>query len=163
MSYNRRGSRGDRDRDDRGDRRDHRDTRNRDPPATHKPLEQLDRTKTCPFMLRLFWKTDGNHSLELFDNQSKLPTDEMLTIYTWKDATLSELFELIQQQVPEANEDGVTIEFRVIFINFNQGKALSRPLGKVTNKRKTEDDNKTLQSLRFEVGDFIDVSIIRNN
>jgi histone deacetylase complex subunit SAP18 len=125
-------------------------------------LVDLDRTKTCPFLLRVFWKLGGHHPLDLFDKVSTIPQDDQVQIYTWKDATLRELTELIQQVVPEACEgDHTILEFNAIYVSFKMGKANTRTLGKVLNKKKTEDDNKTLQDLHFETGDLIDVAIIK--
>ncbi|KAI9079989.1 hypothetical protein K1719_038054 [Acacia pycnantha] len=50
--------------------------------------------KTCPLLLRVFTKTGGHHTNEEFVVRGKEPKDEV-QIYTWKDATLRELTDLV--------------------------------------------------------------------
>lgn len=40
-----------------------------------------------------------------------------------------------------------------------RGKAVMRALGDVHGSRRTADDSKTLRTLKFEIGDFLAVSI----
>ncbi len=72
--------------------------------------------------MRVFWKINQHHTLDSFDNASKLPEDQV-QIYTWRDATLRELTELIQQVVPEAAEENVTLDFCAIYLSLKAGKA----------------------------------------
>ena len=59
-----------------------------------KPNQEVDREKTCPFLLRLFYKENARHMLDDFmDN--KVPEQDELQIYTWNDATLKEISELV--------------------------------------------------------------------
>ncbi|BAT97833.1 hypothetical protein VIGAN_09139900 [Vigna angularis var. angularis] len=64
------------------------------PPPSRPRLEPVDREKTCPLLLRVFTKTGGHHSMEDFAVRGKEPKDEV-QIYTWKDATLRELTDLV--------------------------------------------------------------------
>ena len=47
----------------------------------------VNREKTCPFLLRIIYKRNGNNSLSDF-NRNKFPPE--LAIYTWEDADLKE-------------------------------------------------------------------------
>ena len=52
----------------------------------------VDREKTCPFLLRIFYKINSFNSLNLFRDGS-FPSE--LNIYTWEDADLDELAKFI--------------------------------------------------------------------
>jgi histone deacetylase complex subunit SAP18 len=54
----------------------------------------VDREKTCPLLLRVFTKIGGHHTVEDFAIRGKEPKDEV-QIYTWRDATLRELTDLV--------------------------------------------------------------------
>jgi histone deacetylase complex subunit SAP18 len=71
----------------------------------------------------VFWKLNGHHSLDDFNNAANLPQDDQVQIYTWKDATLREITELIQQVVPESASEHVTLEFHAIYISLKFGRA----------------------------------------
>ncbi|TKY63806.1 Histone deacetylase complex subunit SAP18 [Spatholobus suberectus] len=64
------------------------------PPPSRPRLEPVDREKTCPLLLRVFTKIGGHHTMEDFAVRGKEPKDEV-QIYTWKDATLRELTDLV--------------------------------------------------------------------
>uniref|UniRef100_A0A803MQ35 Histone deacetylase complex subunit SAP18 n=1 Tax=Chenopodium quinoa TaxID=63459 RepID=A0A803MQ35_CHEQI len=54
----------------------------------------VDREKTCPLLLRVFTKVGSHHSREDFAVRGQEPKNEF-QIYTWKDATLRELTDLV--------------------------------------------------------------------
>jgi len=58
----------------------------------------VDREKICPFLLRMFIKENEKHPLEEFRDQ-KVPEKDEVQVYTWQDATLKELAELVGQEV----------------------------------------------------------------
>jgi histone deacetylase complex subunit SAP18 len=59
--------------------------------------QRLDRDKTCPFLLRLFFKEGRSHRSEEFEG-ANLPSEE-LNIYTWMDANLREISEYVQKEI----------------------------------------------------------------
>ncbi|KAF3790974.1 Histone deacetylase complex subunit [Nymphaea thermarum] len=63
-------------------------------PPPRPRFEPVDREKTCPLLLRVFTKIGTHHTKEDFAVRGKEPKDEV-QIYTWKDATLRELTDLI--------------------------------------------------------------------
>ncbi|KAF2744684.1 hypothetical protein M011DRAFT_407994 [Sporormia fimetaria CBS 119925] len=76
---------------------------------------QVDRQKTTPFLLRLFYKTGQFHRLDEFAAARPPPH---LQIYTWPSCTLSELTHLLLTALPSllpAQYAGTRIAFRLIF------------------------------------------------
>ncbi|KAF2311111.1 hypothetical protein GH714_019549 [Hevea brasiliensis] len=65
-------------------------------------LQPVDREKTCPLLLRVFTKIGNHHSKEDFAVRGKEPKDEV-QIYTWKDATLRELTDLVGKTYSNRN------------------------------------------------------------
>ncbi|OMO89676.1 Sin3 associated polypeptide p18 [Corchorus capsularis] len=132
------------------------------PPLASRPrLEPVDREKTCPLLLRVFKKIGSHHSEEDFAVRGKEPKDEV-QIYTWKDATLRELTDLVKEVAPEARRKNARLSFAFVYPG-KRGRFLLRQVG-VTNSygngRRVLDDNKALTDLRFQIGDYLDVAIL---
>ncbi|KAH1191518.1 Histone deacetylase complex subunit SAP18 [Glycine max] len=66
-------------------------------------LEPVNREKTCPLLLIVFTKIGNHHSMEDFIVRRKEPKDEV-QIYTYKDATLRELIDLVKEVAPGCKE-----------------------------------------------------------
>jgi len=120
-----------------------------------KPNE-VNREKVCPLLLRVFPKIGGHHRVE--DYQRKEPVDDEVQIYTWRDASLRELTELIKEVNPAARRREARLSFAFVYPD-KRGKNVLREVGSVVATRKGEDDNKSLEQLHFETGDFLDVAI----
>ncbi|KAL4361663.1 hypothetical protein GQ457_04G032160 [Hibiscus cannabinus] len=133
----------------------------RGPPPPPRPrFEPVDREKTCPLLLRVFTKIGGHHSKEDFAVRCKEPKDEV-QIYTWKDATLRELTDLVKEVAPAARRRDARLSFAFVYPDKN-GRFVVREVGKTFsygNGRRL-DDSKTLNELRFEIGDYLDVAIM---
>jgi histone deacetylase complex subunit SAP18 len=52
-------------------------------------------------------------------------------IYTWRDATLKELSDLVRQVVPEARNTGVRLDFSLVYTD-KSGRARSRRCGSIS-------------------------------
>ncbi|KAJ3099657.1 Histone deacetylase complex subunit sap18 [Phlyctochytrium bullatum] len=129
----------------------------------NKPKLQVDREKTCPFLVRLFCKSGGHHSVEEYSS-SKLPVAGELQIHTWKDASLRELASILCKSYPEAAETSAKITFRSAYQDVTRGGVYHlKELGTITNYRRTPDEERTLDEARFVIGDFIDVAILPND
>ena len=124
------------------------------------PHHSLDRRKICPMYLRLFCRLQGHHPAHLFSpNEShRLPVDDEVVIYTWRDATLRELCDLIGEVNLECRRREVRFDLQLVYANLRGGVQM-KPLGVVLNGRKGRDDGITLEQVRFVQGDFIDVAI----
>ncbi|PWA99917.1 Sin3 associated polypeptide p18 [Artemisia annua] len=103
---------------------------------------------TCPLLLRVFTKVGGHHNQAEFAVRGKEPKDEV-QIYTWMDATLRELTDLVKEVAPEARRRDALLSFAFV------GKTFSYP-----NARRPDDGSKALGSLSFEIGDYLDVAIL---
>ncbi|KAK1325300.1 Histone deacetylase complex subunit SAP18 [Acorus calamus] len=124
------------------------------------PLEPVDREKTCPLLLRVFTKTGGHHSGEDFAVRGKEPRDEV-QIYTWKDATLRELTDLVKEVAPEARRREAKLSFAFVFPD-KYGRFVVSPVGMthVYGNRGKLDDGNALGELDFQIGDYLDVAIL---
>ncbi|CAI5505712.1 unnamed protein product [Closterium sp. Naga37s-1] len=134
----------------------------------HQPIV-VDREKTCPLLLRVFHKHGGHHDLEAFATRGQEPKEEV-QMYTWKDATLRELTDLLKEVVPEARRREARLSFAFVYPN-RQGRNVMKQAG-ITNsitRRPTPDDNRTLHELGFQLfptcnkryldGDLLNIAI----
>jgi histone deacetylase complex subunit SAP18 len=77
-----------------------------------------------------------------------------------KDVTLRELASLIGKNNDKATQRNVRISFKTVYQDSLRGGRVSvKPLGMILNHRKTPEDRKTLEELKFVAGDMLDVSV----
>jgi len=119
--------------------------------------QEINREKICPFLIRLFYKENDFNSLEDM-NTSRYPSTRELHIYTWMDASLRELTMLIRDSVDFAKRKDAILNYSFIFPD-SKGKYQRKEIGSIHMYKKGQDDNKSLQQLRFTIGDYIDISI----
>eukprot|EP00933_Yihiella_yeosuensis_P006980 TRINITY_DN111841_c0_g1_i1.p1 TRINITY_DN111841_c0_g1~~TRINITY_DN111841_c0_g1_i1.p1 ORF type:complete len:205 (-),score=46.33 TRINITY_DN111841_c0_g1_i1:163-777(-) len=124
------------------------------------PRRHLDRSKTCPFLLRIFRKINEHHGIEAFAKRGEEPVDEELQVYCWPDVTLRELSDLVKDVAPEARTPGARLSFRLIYPD-KTGKNVSTDLGSVTSLRRGPDDDKQLCATKFQTGDLLDLAIFK--
>ncbi|CAL9006963.1 unnamed protein product, partial [Prunus brigantina] len=74
----------------------------------------VDREKTCPLLLRVFTKVGSHHTNEDFAVRGKEPKDEV-QIYTWKDANLRELTDLVKEVAPAARRRNAKLSFAIVY------------------------------------------------
>ncbi|EFJ11264.1 hypothetical protein SELMODRAFT_158899 [Selaginella moellendorffii] len=125
------------------------------------PRLTVDREKTCPLLLRVFTKLGEHHSVEDFAVRGKEPKEEV-QIYTWKDATLRELTELVKEVAPAARKRDAKLSFAFVYPD-RRGRNIVRTVGTTVashSMRRGHDDDKMLQDLGFQIGDFLDVAIL---
>ncbi|CAA7016950.1 unnamed protein product [Microthlaspi erraticum] len=121
--------------------------------------EPVDREKTCPLLLRVFTKSGGHHTKEDYAVRGKEPKDEV-QIYTWKDANLRELTDLVKEVSVAARRRTARLSFAFVYQDKN-GRFTVRQVGQTMSypNRKQPDDSKTLSDLHFVIGDYLDVAI----
>lgn len=133
----------------------------RAPPGPSRPPPLVDREKTCPLLLRVFTKIGSHHTAEDFAVRGKEPKDEV-QIYTWRDATLRELTDLVKEVAPAARRRDAKLSFAFVYPD-RRGRNVVRQVG-VTyaypNARRPDEGNKALADLSFQTGDFLDVAIL---
>lgn len=130
------------------------------PPPPRPRFEPVDREKTCPLLLRVFTKVGGHHTDEDFAIRGKEPKDEV-QIYTWKDATLRELTDLVKEVAPEARRRNAKLSFAFVYPD-KRGRFVLKQVGMTHsygNGRRL-DDSKALGELDFQIGDYLDVAIL---
>lgn len=128
-------------------------------PPPPRPPPVVDREKTCPLLLRVFTKTGGHHTVEDFAIRGKEPKDEV-QIYTWRDATLRELTDLVKEVAPAARRREARLSFAFVYPD-RRGRNVIRMVGvtHASGGRRGGDENRTLAELSFQTGDFLDVAI----
>ncbi|RVW41207.1 Histone deacetylase complex subunit SAP18 [Vitis vinifera] len=101
-----------------------------------------------------------HHSKEDFAVRGKEPKDEV-QIYTWKDATLRELTDLVKEVAPAARRRDAILSFAFVYPDTN-GRFVLREVGKTFSygNGKRLDDGKALAELGFQIGDYLDVAIL---
>ncbi|GAA0150525.1 hypothetical protein Leryth_015514 [Lithospermum erythrorhizon] len=131
------------------------------PPFRNAPRPQpVDREKTCPLLLRVFTKAGGHHTSADFKERGKEPKDEV-QIYTWMDATLRELTDLVKEVDPEARRRDAVLSFAFVYPD-KLGRFVVKEVGMTysyPNPRRPDDGSKALGDLDFQIGDYLDVAI----
>lgn len=81
---------------------------------------EIDRSKACPHLLRLFWKSNRNNPQLEYKSvaHGKFPANE-IQIYTWPDATLREISDLLKSTVAIARQRHVTLSFDLVYPDRN--------------------------------------------
>ena len=130
----------------------------------------VDREKMTPFLIRVFVHRGSHLSDSDYRDPSSLPSDKgQIHIHTWMDATLFELKSLLAEVVPMLKHpyNEFELSFALVYPD-RKGRMVVKQVGKVSHEQTMLNNNdykKTLKDLKFEIGDFLDVSInpIRNN
>ncbi|KAI0210337.1 Histone deacetylase complex subunit SAP18 [Lamellibrachia satsuma] len=117
----------------------------------------IDREKTCPLLLRVFCSTGRHHPLNEYA-RGNTPANE-LQIYTWLDATLKELTSLVKEVNVDARKKGTFFDFAIVYPDPRTPVYRMRDIGATCAGRKGMDDSVSLASKRFQIGDFLDISI----
>ncbi|CAN6247401.1 unnamed protein product [Urochloa humidicola] len=129
------------------------------PPMQRLRPEPIDREKTCPLLLRVFTKVAAHHQNEEFAVRGKEPKDEV-QIYTWKDATLRELTDLVKEVALPARRRNAKLSFAFVYPDKN-GRFVVRQVGLTfAYGHGRGDDAKTLAELGFQIGDYLSVAIM---
>ncbi|KAI9287067.1 Sin3 associated polypeptide p18-domain-containing protein [Umbelopsis sp. AD052] len=121
----------------------------------------VDREKDCPFLLRLFCKVGSHHPIGEFDLK-RVPSKDELQLYTWRNATLEEIAQLIMDVYPEAQLPDARLSFRLVYLDSQRATYTYKDIGRVAFGGKNanpQDHQKTLETTRFMIGDYIDVAI----
>ncbi len=138
----------------------------------------IDRLKTCPLLLRVFCNRNRHHlarfvyfsrifrrkklsSLSFREYEQGHTPENELQIYTWMDATLGELTQLIKEVNPDARRRGTLFSFSIVSADDSYNRYYLTDIGKTENGQRRSDDQIQLANKRFRVGDYLDVAIIQ--
>lgn len=113
--------------------------------------------QTCPLLLRVFL-SNGRHHAPVEFNRGNVPSNE-LQIYTWLDASLKELTNLVKEVNPDARRKGTHFDFALVFPDQRSPGYRMRDIGSTCAGIKSSDDSKTLAQARFQIGDYLDIAI----
>lgn len=105
----------------------------------------------------MFPKLGGHHRLEEYQVRGQEPAEEV-QMYTWTDATLRELTDLVKEVQPSARRPNARLNFAFVYPD-RRGRNVMRPVGDVHSSRPGPCDHKSLKVLGFQTGDFLDVAI----
>jgi histone deacetylase complex subunit SAP18 len=104
------------------------------------PAKVVDRKKTTPFLLKLFYRAGSFHTPEHF-NPSNAHLPQHVQVYTWSSCTLRELSSLLTTAVPlllPSPAAGTRLCFRLFYADARDGgrgrgygRYLSRDIGNV--------------------------------
>ena len=124
----------------------------------------VDREKTCPFLLRIFYKVNSFNSLNLFRDE-KFPSE--LNIYTWEDADLDELTKFIHLALKDTVLGKYDLyKFSRIYYD-SKGTLLRDYVGSVVVNNKSSklnnNNKKSLKEIGFQIGDYFDINITSIN
>jgi len=126
------------------------------PKAEDKP-EAIDREKTCPLLLRVFTSKDRHHRPDDF-SRNQTPTNE-LQVYTWMDASLKEITNLVKEVHPESRKKGTIFDFAICYQDNRMQRYRIKDIGHTVSGKKSQDDSVTLKGSKFQIGDFMDIAI----
>ena len=76
-----------------------------------------------------------------------------------KDASLRELMSLVKEVNPEARRKGTYFDFAIVYPNNARGGYNIKDIGTTCSGQKCPDDNSSLESKKFQIGDFLDIAI----
>ncbi|NXJ13493.1 SAP18 deacetylase, partial [Odontophorus gujanensis] len=82
---------------------------------------------------------------------------------TRMDATLKELTSLVKEVYPEARKKGTHFNFAIVFTDLKRPGYRVKEIGSTMSGRKGTDDSMTLQSQKFQIGDYLDIAITPPN
>ena len=66
---------------------------------------------------------------------------------------------LVKEVNPDARNKGTVFDFSIVYPDIRRGGFIMKDIGSTTAGRKGPDDAITLESKKFQIGDFIDVAI----
>lgn len=121
-------------------------------PLTFSPFSASERISS-----HIHLQLGGHHRPDDFKGIEVHPRDE-IAIYTWRDATVREIHDLLAEVHPAARRRGARLGFAIVYPD-RRGMTVLRPAAVLFTSRPGPDDSKSLAELGFEIGDFLDVAI----
>lgn len=124
--------------------------------------EALDRTQHTPFLLRLFVKENGRHSVHDFKGTAAeghwRAADGEVRTYAWADTTLADLAALVHRVRPATAAPDTRLKFAEVGARARAGPPFLRPLGSTRVGVAQAADRSTLGALGFRAGNWLDVA-----
>ncbi|CDJ44963.1 Histone deacetylase complex subunit SAP18, related, partial [Eimeria tenella] len=122
---------------------------------------EINRREQPPFLLRVFCRLDSQHSVEEFRVRGQEPVQDELQVYAWMDTRLREICYLIKDVCAEARDRRALWHFRLCYPD-KEGQNVFADVGMLHSIiPDPKEDSRTLADVKFQVGDFLVLSIIR--
>uniref|UniRef100_A0A2K5E7N8 Histone deacetylase complex subunit SAP18 n=1 Tax=Aotus nancymaae TaxID=37293 RepID=A0A2K5E7N8_AOTNA len=118
--------------------------------------------ETLPLLPRVFTANDSRHHRVDEFSRGNVPSSDW-QMYTWMDVTLKELTGLVKEVYPEARQKGTRFNFALVFTAAKRPGYGVKEIGSTMSGRKGTDDSVTLQSQKFQIGDYLDIAITPPN
>ncbi|KAM7533534.1 hypothetical protein Aperf_G00000125204 [Anoplocephala perfoliata] len=118
---------------------------------------RIDREKTCPLLLRIFVSQIYHNKVHEYSRKSH-PSNE-LRAYTWLDATLLELSDLIKSVHTDTHKTGTVFDFAIVSPDPRSNGYRMRNIGSICSGIPADSDKIMLKDCTFRIGDMLDVSI----
>ena len=147
--------------------------RRRQPQGRRLPLTvPVNRDETCPMLIRCLWAPGGRHrNPQDFEDLAQGGQDQLLRseiqIHTWSDATLSEILGLIKCSGGPGSvlacSQGARVSFSMVYPD-RHGSFQMCQVGSIAADRAdpADDGARSLASMGFLAGDFLDIAIMCN-
>ena len=129
------------------------------PPPPPPPQRAVDRERTCPLLVRCFLREGGHHKQEDYAVRGQEPVDAEVHVHTWMNATLRELSDLIKEVNSSARGRNSQLSLAVVYPD-RRGVMVLKEVGIIHALRHGPDDQKTLEQLQFQAGDFLDCAVL---
>eukprot|EP00842_Homolaphlyctis_polyrhiza_P006916 jgi/Hompol1/813/HPOL_001783-RA len=135
--------------------------------SQHQPQqkhEQVDRKKTCPFLVRTF-VTTGSFASDLFGLDSPKAQQAEVALHCWDDTTLRELAAQLAIYRPETLHPSAKLTFRIVSNPLNSTNIRAaqtqsvKLMGTLSNHALSSFENRTLRSFTFRSGNFVEVRV----
>jgi len=145
---------------------DHDRERDRERELRERERFDVDRSRTCPFLIRTFAAPRDHAPPHAYHGMDGVPNDplcEEVDIYTWGDASLLELAELVRDRVEGARKKVVydphsgkrfpDLHFCCVYPD-REGRYSVKPMGWVKDIKGAGegDERRSISSLGFQVG-----------
>uniref|UniRef100_A0A0N4Z207 18 kDa Sin3-associated polypeptide n=1 Tax=Parastrongyloides trichosuri TaxID=131310 RepID=A0A0N4Z207_PARTI len=111
----------------------------------------------CPFLIKIFIVKNQPHPFRLW-RSGEYPKD-ILYYQTWMSCTLLDLTKYVNDELPEHFKHPTNLEFRVIQFDIAENGCLVRNIGTTRSDISTFDENTTLEKVKFEPGNFLEIVI----
>jgi len=121
-------------------------------------INMVDRSNVCPFLVRVFMKHNQGFKEDEFLIRGKEPGDEK-HLHLWKDMTLRDVTELLKEYDVAVRTWGTRIKYSFVYPD-KRGRNVMKDVGNVDSHREGKDDHKSLDSLHFQIGDFLAVEVV---
>lgn len=148
-------------------------------------MSRVDRASTTPFLIRVFHRPGTFERPDVLRRRRQQQPREEICLYAWKDATLAELTRMLSGLVmrqgggggggggdsPDRtpSRGGYRLAFRLVYWDNDRGRYETKDVGVIPvgggggggAAKSSPDGDKTLEDIRFVIGDWLDVAVLR--